>query len=394
MSLLTPSFSATRLLLPVLVAWSGATLLHGQIWLEFSPADTPKSLPALIDSNTASFWKDGLLHAYSSTSHPVLNIFDASFAIIYSAPIRVDSDRHFPMWIESVWKDEDRLYAWYHHEVVNICPGTSYTTPEIGAMVSYDGGRSFRDLGIVLRSGDPINCQAQNGYFASGHGDFSVIVDQKKEWVYFLFGSYGGDVSGQGVSIARMPFLYLDFPIGSVWKHFDGRWDEPGLGGRTTPVFPARVSWAEKNTDAFWGPSIHWNTYLQSYVVLLSRSCCDIDWPQEGVYLTMNADLSNPAGWTAPFKIVDGGDWYPWFQGAAEGETSATAGQRTHLFLRQTSEWDVIFRTASDIPQPEDPVEGEDGGPPVAPANWILVPGTEKLTAPGATFTGKLKMLP
>ncbi len=159
-------------------------------------------------------------------------------------------------------------------------------------------------------------------------------------------------------------------------------------------MFPARVSWAEQNTDAFWGPSIHWNTYLQSYVVLLSRSCCDIDWPQEGVYLTMNADLNNPAGWTQPFKIVDGGDWYPWFQGAAEGETSATAGQRTHLFLRQTSEWDVIFRTASDIPQPEDPVDGEDGGPPGAPANWILIPGTEKLTAPGATFTGKLKVLP
>lgn len=76
--LLTPSFSATRLLLPVLVAWSGATLLHGQIWLEFSPA-VPESLPALIDSDAASFWKDGLLHAYSSTSHPVLNIFRRKF---------------------------------------------------------------------------------------------------------------------------------------------------------------------------------------------------------------------------------------------------------------------------------------------------------------------------
>jgi len=364
--------------------------LPAQVWLEFVPAEPRKSLPPLIDSNTASFWKDGLLHAYSSTSHPILNIFDKDFNLLSSAPIRADSDRHFPMWIESVWHDDrGKLYAWYHHEVVGVCPDSDYTTPEIGAMVSTDGGYTFRDLGIVLRSGDPVNCSAQNGYFASGHGDFSVVVDESREWVYFLFGSYGGDVSGQGVSIARMPFAFLDQPVGSAWKYFEGHWSEPGLHGRATPIFPANVSWAERHTDAYWGPSVHWNTYLQTYVVLLSRSCCDPDWPQEGVYITMNPDLSDPEGWTEPFKIVDGGDWYPWFQGAAEGETSVKAGQRTYFFLRQTSEWDILFRVAGDIPVPEDPVDGEGSSEPTAPSNWIMIPGSEKFTKPGTLFTGR-----
>lgn len=370
-------------------------LLQAQVWLEFVPADNPKSIPALIDSNTATFWRDGLLHVYTSTSHPVLNVFDKDLNLISSTSIHVDSDRHFPMWIESVYQHENgRLYAWYHHEVIDLCPDSSYTAPEIGALVSTDGGRTFRDLGIVMRSGDPINCSAENGYFASGHGDFSVIVDQNKEWVYFLFGSYGGDVTGQGVSIARMHFSFLSQPVGTVWKYFQGDWSEPGLYGRTSPVFPASVSWADRETDAFWGPSIHWNTYLQTYVVLLNRSCCDTDWPQEGVYLTMNADLSDPSGWTEPIRIIEGGDWYPWFLGAEEGETSSSAGQRTHLFLRQNSEYDVYFRLLSDIPQPEDPVEGEDEPVITVPSNWIIVPGSEKFTNPGSIPNGNLKVVP
>ncbi|MBL8174740.1 MAG: hypothetical protein JNK48_08720 [Bryobacterales bacterium] len=363
--------------------------LPAQIWIEYVPSEPPKSLPVLIDSNTASFWKDGRLHTYSSTSHPVLNVFDKDFQVLSSTPIRVDSERHFPMWIESVWKDgAGKLYAWYHHEVVNLCPGSNYTSPEIGAMVSTDGGLSFHDLGVVLRSGDPVNCSAQNGYFATGHGDFSVIVDESKEWVYFLFGSYGGDVSGQGIAMARMPIEYLDQPVGAVWKYFNGGWSEPGLSGRNSPIFPAGVSWAERNTDAFWGPSVHWNTYLQAYIVLMNRSCCDTDWPQEGVYITINPDLNDPTGWTEPFKVVDGGDWYPWFQGAEEGETSSRAGQRTHLFLRQTSEWDILFRLSTELPQPEDPVDGEQGVEPPPPPNWFRIPGSEKLTKPGALFTG------
>ncbi|MGQ9919529.1 MAG: hypothetical protein ACUVS7_19205, partial [Bryobacteraceae bacterium] len=83
-----------------------------------------------------------------------------------------------------------------------------------------------------------------------------------------------------------------------VYKYYNGGWEEPGLGGRLTPIFPAVVPWNRENTDAFWGPSVHWNTALNRYVALMSHACCKPGWPQEGIYISFNPDLSDPAGWT------------------------------------------------------------------------------------------------
>ena len=210
------------------------------------------------------------------------------------------------MWIESVWQEPGRaLYAWYHHERIGVCP--KLNVPEIGALVSRDGGESFTDLGIILSSGEWTDCSARNGYFANGHGDFSVIADRDREYFYFLFGAYGGDVSNQGITIARMPFGNVSNPVGNVWKYHQGAWSEPGIGGPVTPVLPAAVSWREADTDSFWGPSIHWNDHLRRYVVLMNRSFCWPGWPQEGVYITMNANLSDPSAWTQPKKFGEFG---------------------------------------------------------------------------------------
>src|SRR5689334_13343471 len=79
---------------------------------------------------------------------------------------------HYPIWIESVWQDADgTIYGWYHNEPGGVCPNSTLTAPRIGALVSTDGGASFTDLGIVLSTGDPLNCAAKNGFFAGGHGD-------------------------------------------------------------------------------------------------------------------------------------------------------------------------------------------------------------------------------
>ena len=292
-------------------------------------AAEPITLPILMDSNNSSFWVDGRLHVYHSWAAPKVGIFDTNMNLIRTEAIAVDSQEHFPLWIESIWRaDEELVYAWYHHEPQGLCPNSKLTAPEIGALVSNDGGMSFRDLGIVLSSGDAIDCNSENGFFAGGHGDFSVAFDPRDGFFYFLFGSYGGDLAGQGVAIARMPASKIAAPRGSVRKYFQGAWNEPGLGGAVTPIFPAAAAWQAPDTDAFWGPSVHWNTALGKYVVVMNRSCCSPMWPQEGVYLTMNSELANPAGWSAPEKILDGGDWYPWILGLGEGETTSVAGSR------------------------------------------------------------------
>jgi hypothetical protein len=40
------------------------------------------------------------------------------------------------------------------------------------------------------------------------------------------------------------------------------------------PIFPATEPWHDEdlNVDAFWGPSVHWNTHLQQYVMLLNKA--------------------------------------------------------------------------------------------------------------------------
>jgi hypothetical protein len=130
--------------------------------LELQPVN-PISLPMLIDSNTPLFWRDGELRAFSSIGNPVLHHFTAALEWKGSSAVELDNLEHTPMWIESVWQSDDgALYAWYHHERVDVCPGSSLTSPEIGALVSHDGGLSFQDLGIVLSSGDPPDCAAQN----------------------------------------------------------------------------------------------------------------------------------------------------------------------------------------------------------------------------------------
>jgi hypothetical protein len=96
-------------------------------------------------------------------------------------PVGIDSRANLPMWIEAAFLDDDqRLWAWYHHEPGGLCAGSSLTAPKIGALVSEDGGRTFRDLGIVLEDGHPIRCDSKNGFFAGGHGDFSVIRNRDK----------------------------------------------------------------------------------------------------------------------------------------------------------------------------------------------------------------------
>ena len=195
----------------------------------------------------------------------------------------------------------------------------------------------------MLASGAEPACDAQNGYFAGGHGDFTVILDRDRQYFYFLFSNYAGETAEQGVAIARMAFADRAKPSGKAWKYFDSDWTEPGLGGRVTPIFPVTASWVDAFTDAFWGPSIHWNTHLEKWVILMNRSCCEPGWPPEGIYVTFNDDLSNPLSWTKPIKLLGDVGWYPQVLGLGEGESDKEAGERARLFIGGASRWELFF---------------------------------------------------
>ena len=308
-----------------------------------------------VDCNSPAHWDGGTLYMFFSTGHPFRSS-GAGFDGLARPSVRVrfDNEEGWAMggrWIEATHKTGDgKLYMWYHNEPP-VVPGK--TAPRIGQMVSGDNGLSWRDQGIILEApAGSNNTDSANKYFVGGNGDFSVIADRKGEFLYFLISTYNKDIAEQGVAVARMHARDLADPKGKVLKWHKDAWNEPGLGGHVTPMFRAAVDWHLPVVDAFWGPSVHWNTHLEAWVMLLNRAK-DKDWAQEGIYVTFNADIAAPKGWAPPVKILDAKDlekskWYPQVLGTNAGarETDKLAGQSARLFVAGVSAWEIRFRKA------------------------------------------------
>ncbi len=301
-------------------------------------------LPGTVDCNSPAHWVGETLYVFTSVGHPYLSRGEDLFSLGETQPCRFNNEVRGGRWIESTWVAEDgSLYGWYHLEPYGICPGTNLTAPQIGAVRSFDNGATWEDLGIVLKAPeDSTDCSAQNGYFAGGQGDFCVMLDHKAEWLYFFFGNYGGEPQEQGVCVAKMLWIERDNPMGKVWKWHQGKWNEPGIMGKTTPIFPVTTAWQREDCEAFWGPSIHYNTYLDCYVMLLNRAKGQ-GWKQEGIYISFNEELSNPLGWSEPQKIYDGGQWYPQVIGLGRKETDKLAGEIARFFMGGISQWEIVF---------------------------------------------------
>jgi len=341
-----------RALAPVLLAATA----FGQ-WVEVRPA-APAYMPGPVDSNSPVFWHEGQFHILNSANMPLLTSGANQFLADETEIVRIDSYVNIPLWIEAAWQDKDgTLFAWYHHEVAGQCPGSELMVPRIGALISRDGGRSFHDMGTVLSTGNPIDCSSRNGFFAGGHGDFSVVLDSNREYFYFYFTNYSGPAASQGVVAARMTFEDRFHPKGAVWKYYQGHWDEPGEGGMVTAILPATTVWQRSDANSFWGPSLHWNIRVNSWVMLLNRACCEPRWPQEGIYIAFNPDLSDPNGWSAPRKIIDdigfGPGYYPQVIGTRLFQTDSVASSTPRLYIHGVSHWELVF---SEEPPEELPI--------------------------------------
>lgn len=308
----------------------------------------PVYFPGVADSNSPIHWANGKRYVYNSDGLPIRSEGTELAGMRYARSTYLFGADVSPWWMEATYRDDDgTVYGWYHHEIYSFCQmnGDRYmAVPVIGAVISKDNGHVFRDLGFVLTDGYEANCAAKNGFFAGGHGDFSVILDREKKYFYFFFSTYGGPASEQGVAVARMAYADREKPAGKVFKYRNGAWEGEGISGKLSPIFPVKTPWESEFADAFWGPAIHYNRELGEYVMLLNRACCAPDWPAEGIYVSFNSDLSNPGGWSEPERLVHGGGWYPMAVGLETGDTDKEAGARARLFLGSDSNWELIFR--------------------------------------------------
>jgi hypothetical protein len=311
----------------------------------------PIRLPSPADCNSPCWWSGGQLNLLTATGHPVRNTGASLETLQRAGDITFTGWRDGGRWIESVHPQPDgTIYGWYHNEPAHLVPdayqvGRQFplTAPFIGAAVSYDNGATWDDLGLVLAGGpETLELDHHNFWFAGGNGDFTVISDRRSEYIYFLFGSYYKDVSQQGISLARMRLADRACPVGKVFKWHNNTWSEPGLNGRVSPILPVRSSWYAPEPDTFWGPSVHWNTHIQQYVILMNRAI-DPGWKQEGIYLSLAGDIADPHSWSEPLRILDESGWYPQVIGLGQGETDREAGMACRLFIHGESKWKMIF---------------------------------------------------
>jgi len=281
-------------------------------------------------------------------------------------PVRLldDATPEVGKWIQSVWRAPDgALFGWYHAEEIVPCAKPLFL-PHIGALRSDDEGESWRFLGTILRApyGD-ADCTYQNGFLAGGYGDFSVVADRAADWFYVHYSSYVGDERAQGIAVLRYPVPRRERPDGlEGWR--DGRWQPLEAGRDGTPIFGVRRGWRHGDPASYWGPALHYNRPLGAFVMLLNwteEGSADI--VQRGVFVSFNDDLANPAGWSAPRRIVEHGSWYPQVIGTGADEGDTLAGADARFFMSGYSAWSIRFE--------------RDGGRPIVP----LAVGRDAFTA-------------
>ena len=163
----------------------------------------------------------------------------------------------------------------------------------------------------------------------------------------------------EGVAIARMRIADRDAPAGKVLKWHRGGWSQPGLGGRLTPIWPSRIDWHRPNADLFWGPSVHWNTHLNTFVILMNRAVTT-GMKGDGTWVSFNDELANPSGWSEPAQILTAAQaqtaakgankgnaanfgWYPQVVGTARGESDRLAGKTARYFVAGVSNKVIVF---------------------------------------------------
>jgi hypothetical protein len=325
---------------------------------------TPISFGTGTDSNSPAVWErlNGLPTLFLFTSAgwptrragPQVNTLTDYGRIEFTDPGPIHG-----IWMEAIVADVDGTwYGYYHNELpAEICGDTERTMPRIGAARSRNFGVTWEDLGVILEA--PAgwhDCSSTNRYFVGGVGDFSVVLDPEAQNLYFFFSQYGNREQTQGVAVARLAWANRDRPAGRISVWWRGTTWVPARRLRTNgeragyaypagvPIYRATDQWHDdESVDAFWGPSVHWNTYLQQYVMLLNRAQ-DTTWRQEGIYVAFAKSLSDPAGWSTPHRLLGGGQWYPQVIGLEPGVgTDKVAGERARFFMGGRSQYFIQF---------------------------------------------------
>lgn len=316
---------------------------------------------------------------------------------------------HGAVWFETVYQDKKdasgkTLYAVYHNEnypmtfPYDAATGKGYIykdwpqgltgekTPaavcRIGIMKSEDGGRSWSNKGIFIEDNQPrmiLKPHNTSVTFAGGVGDPSAVA--QGGYLYLFYGEYGypekydaanyhaqKEWSGQCISVARIAISDLDDPAGKA-KRWDGKAFTIPYDGTGKPIAAIQIPASEGGGPAssptskfYWGPSVSWNNYLQSWVMLMAKSE-GTSWKGNSIYISFNkhADLSagsNAQDWSKPQLLLQKPGhiiWYPSLQPTNSAEdireknTCLKLGAEARLFYKDQYNDTSVYISAYKI---------------------------------------------
>jgi hypothetical protein len=359
----------TRQVALALIAIICAAALHAdEPWVPTARVTSASRLllPGEIDSSNPFVWdrEDGTPRLFVLTSWGGVPIHSAGPSLDRLQRGQLAIFNPHPgdgVWMEAIVPDATGAwYGFYHHErPARPCGRDDRQLPNIGAARSSDRGRTWDDLGIILDAPPAsYDCESSNRFVFGGVGDVTAALDAEGQNLYLYFSQYFRDPGAQGVAVARLAWADRDAPAGKLTIWNDGAWlpvsreADANTGGAESWIYPAGTPLvratrpfhdASPAADVFWGASIHWNTYLEQYVMLLNRAKDD-QFNNEGIYLSFAPGLQDPRAWSAPKKIMNGGGWYPQAVGLETGSgTDRLAGQRARFFLTGKSEQMIEF---------------------------------------------------
>jgi len=312
-------------------------------------------------------------------------------------PTNAEPDKdglHGAVWFETVNKDRNdnsgkTLFALYHNEnyplnfpyrpstgegySINKWPvgllgdTTEAAVCRIGIMKSVDSGNSWSDKGIILEDKQPRMILRPNNTsvdFAGGVGDPSAVTSG--EYLYIFYSEYGypgsyeeesydpkKEWSGQCISVARIPLNDLDNPAKKA-KRWDGNGFTVPYDSVGKPIVTLQIPLEQgggptssASSKYYWGPSVSWNTYLESWVLLMAKAERP-KWGGSSIFISFNRhkDLGNALNsqdWSKPELLLDKpGDilWYPSLQPTSSEEdilnknTCLYMGKRARLYYK------------------------------------------------------------
>jgi len=192
--------------------------------------------------------------------------------------------------------------------------------------------------------------------------------------LYIFYGEYGyagkydsltydpkKEQAGQCISMARIKLSDLDVPTGKA-KRWDGKNYAALYDGIGQPIQSIQISASagggpssNLKSKYYWGPSVSWNNYLKSWVMLMAKAE-GASWKGNSIYISFNKnellDESSSQNWTVPkLLLTKPGStlWYPALQPIGDSTasikklTTFNLGEKARLFYKDQTKDTAVY---------------------------------------------------